>query len=381
MDLQRIQSWLAKVVYSEKKDDGSSFADIAVRKKRSRERAVSGHRNSQRTSNKSGESNHEYGGNELSSHDAVELKMDTKKETNKARKKQRAASFLTRMKQNSPSEVLEKEDDNDNEDDGGAPEEEGGERKNVDNEVVRLGGSGRARKRDFLEFDKPRPIHEECNGSHQCEWTVRQRWGKQVESLTTIRLNNDFLITMLPCDLETFEDVPKFGFKHCNMESYVIIDSIYTMKLRRFSPTELVRALGRATAHHRSENIVEGKASPKREFRSRKALTGSNHYLLEAIARAVKNNSGGGGVSHVDGDGVLRMKIVVRKQDLKQMLGMINDDGESGVTANHNCYQSSSSSVEERLNLLRSKHLLRSNAIVKESRHCWCPELQSIPEE
>ncbi|KAE8735502.1 Alpha/beta-Hydrolases superfamily protein [Hibiscus syriacus] len=55
------------------------------------------------TLSKSGDSNHEYGGNELSSHDAVELKVDTKKENNKARKKQGAASFLKRMKQNSIS--------------------------------------------------------------------------------------------------------------------------------------------------------------------------------------------------------------------------------------------------------------------------------------
>ncbi|KAE8716845.1 hypothetical protein F3Y22_tig00110108pilonHSYRG00011 [Hibiscus syriacus] len=130
---------------------------------------------------------------------------------------------------------------------------------------------------------------------------------------------------------------------------------------------------------------MEGKASPKREFkqsrnRKQKALMRSNnHMLLEAIARA-NNYSGGGVVSHVNEDGVLRVKVMVRKQDLKKMLGMING---GGVTENFNHYQSSPSSVsvEERLNLLRRKHLLRSNAFIRKSRHCWSPELQSIPEE
>ncbi|KAG4160290.1 hypothetical protein ERO13_D02G227500v2 [Gossypium hirsutum] len=131
---------------------------------------------------------------------------------------------------------------------------------------------------------------------------------------------------------------------------------------------------------------MEGKASPKREFkqsksRNQKSLTRSsnNSYLLEAIANA-SNNRGGGVVSHIHENGALRVKIVVKKQDLRQMLGIIN-----GGTGNNNNYYYQSSppsiSVEERLNLLRKKQLLRSNAIKKKSRHCWSPELQSIPEE
>ncbi|KAK8498215.1 hypothetical protein V6N13_095476 [Hibiscus sabdariffa] len=159
-----------------KANETNSFADVGMRKKRSKERAVSGRRNSLRTSSKSGETNHEYGGNELSSHDTVELKVDTKKENNKARKKQGAASFLKRMKQNSPDEALEKED-GDGEDGNDDSEEEKGKvvervtrssggrggrgkrgvgrppkraaaepRGKRDNEVG-LGGNGRARKR------------------------------------------------------------------------------------------------------------------------------------------------------------------------------------------------------------------------------------------
>ncbi|MBA0649517.1 hypothetical protein Goklo_017073 [Gossypium klotzschianum] len=132
---------------------------------------------------------------------------------------------------------------------------------------------------------------------------------------------------------------------------------------------------------------MEGKASPKREFkqsksRNQKSLTRSsnNSYLLEAIANA-SNNRGGGVVSHIHENGALRVKIVVKKQDLRQMLGIIN--GGTGKNNNNYYFQSSppSISVEERLNLLRKKQLLRSNAIKKKSRHCWSPELQSIPEE
>ncbi|XWS55127.1 hypothetical protein CRYUN_Cryun10bG0148200 [Craigia yunnanensis] len=120
---------------------------------------------------------------------------------------------------------------------------------------------------------------------------------------------------------------------------------------------------------------MEGKASPKREFKQLRSRTQKTlrSNLLEAIARA----NSGGVVSHINEDGVVRMKIVVRKQDLKQMLRIINGVGKN-ISAN---YQSSPSpSVEERLNLMRRKHLLRSYAI-KKSRHSWSPELQSIPEE
>jgi hypothetical protein len=77
-----------------------------LKKKTTKERSVSGRRNS-KTSNKNGEIKHQYGGNELSSHDALEIKVDRKEHT--GRKKQGAASFLKRMKQNSPSRVTEED--------------------------------------------------------------------------------------------------------------------------------------------------------------------------------------------------------------------------------------------------------------------------------
>ncbi|OAY52280.1 hypothetical protein MANES_04G070500v8 [Manihot esculenta] len=123
--------------------------------------------------------------------------------------------------------------------------------------------------------------------------------------------------------------------------------------------------------------VAEGKASsPKREIRS---LRARNHRslrnnLLESIAQA----NGGSVVSQVNEDGVVRMKLLVRKQDLRQMLEVMRGHGK-----NISQQQSFSSlSVEQRLNLLRKKQLLRANAAAKESRRrSWTPQLQSIPEE
>ncbi|XP_050223706.1 uncharacterized protein LOC126673557 [Mercurialis annua] len=76
--------------------------------------SVSGHRNNN-SSNKNREIKHRYGGNELSSHDALEMKNG--KNGSGVRKKQGAASFLKRIKQNSPSRATENDDDDDNDDD------------------------------------------------------------------------------------------------------------------------------------------------------------------------------------------------------------------------------------------------------------------------
>jgi len=88
-------------------------------------------------------------------------------------------------------------------------------------------------------------------------------------------------------------------------------------------------------------------------------------------------------VSCVEEDGVVRMKIVVKKQDVKQILQVMRDDHKSSNAHHHD--RSSpppSSSAEQRLNLLRNKYLLRSVDVAKESRSCsWSPALQSIPEE
>ncbi|EEF48833.1 glutamic acid-rich protein [Ricinus communis] len=115
-----------KIKLNERQID--SFVKIeekSIRKKRTKDRSISNHRSSN-TSNKNGEVKHQYGGNELSSHDALEMKVERKGKGSTARKKQGAASFLKRMKQNSPSEVPENDDedyDDDNDNDSSEEDE------------------------------------------------------------------------------------------------------------------------------------------------------------------------------------------------------------------------------------------------------------------
>ncbi|KAH9734736.1 hypothetical protein KPL71_017480 [Citrus sinensis] len=88
---------------NEKKVDSSfvGIEDKGIKKKRSKERSVSLRRNS-RSSSRSGDVKHQFGGNELSSHDTLEAKTENKKENVVKKKKQGVANFLKRMKQNSP---------------------------------------------------------------------------------------------------------------------------------------------------------------------------------------------------------------------------------------------------------------------------------------
>ncbi|GAV79255.1 hypothetical protein CFOL_v3_22720 [Cephalotus follicularis] len=112
---------------------------------------------------------------------------------------------------------------------------------------------------------------------------------------------------------------------------------------------------------------------PKRDFRSlwrgrnQRTLTRSN--IFEAIAQV--SDGGGHVVSHQSNeDGVVRMKIVLKRQDLKQVLeameGGKNDAPQPSPT----------SFVEQCLILLKNKHLLRETR-----RSFWCLILQTIPEE
>ncbi|GKU94161.1 hypothetical protein SLEP1_g7689 [Rubroshorea leprosula] len=124
---------------TEKKVNNVSSVGIdekGTRKKRSKEKPVTDQRKS-RTSNKGGEVKHEYGDNELRSHDNLEPKMDAKKSMTK---KKSVASFLKKKKQNSPSETVENDDkDGDSDDESKDGKEEVEEKK-----------KGRGRKREVI---------------------------------------------------------------------------------------------------------------------------------------------------------------------------------------------------------------------------------------
>ncbi|KAJ0010816.1 hypothetical protein Pint_34185 [Pistacia integerrima] len=100
-----------------------------------------------------------------------------------------------------------------------------------------------------------------------------------------------------------------------------------------------------------------GKSSPKREmFRSSRSW--QQRSMISNLMEAITQVSGGGDhvVSETKEDGVVRMKFKVRKQDLRQMLEVMK----SGKTN----AQPSPLSVEQRLNLLRRKHILRSTSMM-----------------
>lgn len=114
------------------------------------------------------------------------------------------------------------------------------------------------------------------------------------------------------------------------------------------------------------KTITEEKSSPRRRFsrsgRNQKPVASS---ILEAISQI-----SGGEMAAAAGE-VGRMKIVVKKEDLKQVLEAIRDNGRGWG-------RPPALSLEQRLNLMRRRQILRA---ANRSRRSWKPVLQSIPEE
>lgn len=94
-----------------------------------------------------------------------------------------------------------------------------------------------------------------------------------------------------------------------------------------------------------------------RSGRNQKAITSN---ILEKISQF-----SGGEMAEVDG----RVRIMVKKEDLKQVLEAIRD----GRRRN-----SAAVPFEQRLNMLLRRQILRAKGT---SRASWRPALQSIPEE
>ncbi|GMH02937.1 hypothetical protein Nepgr_004776 [Nepenthes gracilis] len=119
--------------------------------------------------------------------------------------------------------------------------------------------------------------------------------------------------------------------------------------------------------------VEESKASQMREFRLSRGrdLKPGRSNLSESIALV---NGGGGVVAHSTGDdGNVRLKIVVRKQDLKQILEAMKNSVSSPMP---------SLSLEQRLFLMRRRLSAgKFNHGKVNRRISWRPALQSIPEE
>jgi|UniRef100_A0A2N9HB17 hypothetical protein len=116
---------------------------------------------------------------------------------------------------------------------------------------------------------------------------------------------------------------------------------------------------------------------PKQVFQHVRARNHKNSRTN--ILENVVNVNGGGVVSCYEEDGVVRMKIIVKKQDLTQMLEVMGGGGKN--KAHHQPSITPSLSAEQRLNLLQKKHLLRANTTKESWSSSWSPALQSIPEE
>ncbi|KAL0334549.1 UNVERIFIED_CONTAM: hypothetical protein Sradi_4666800 [Sesamum radiatum] len=120
--------------------------------------------------------------------------------------------------------------------------------------------------------------------------------------------------------------------------------------------------------------IAEEKSQKRREFRFWRG--GRNHKAAASnILEAIAEFSGGGTTATEDG----RMKIVVKKEDLKQVLEAIRDGRSWGRRASAS---PAAVSLEQRLNVMRRRQILRATSQGKgRGRGCWRPALQSIPEE
>lgn len=94
-----------------------------------------------------------------------------------------------------------------------------------------------------------------------------------------------------------------------------------------------------------------------------------NTTLLEALVK------GGYVTSHTTEDGKVKLKILVNKQELKQLLETVNN-----ATTNISNNSSPSPSVESRLyDLMQRKRVSQVNKERQSSN--WRPVLRSIPEE
>ncbi|KAK4424030.1 hypothetical protein Salat_1596400 [Sesamum alatum] len=123
--------------------------------------------------------------------------------------------------------------------------------------------------------------------------------------------------------------------------------------------------------------MAEEKLSPRREsklFRAGRNQKAVASNILEAIAQLR------GGDRREDGVPPTRMKIVVKKEDLKQVVEAIRDCRGAVRRAS-----AGATSLEQRLNLMRRRQIMRG-ASARQVRGRsrlgpWRPVLQSIPEE
>ncbi|KAF7126516.1 hypothetical protein RHSIM_Rhsim11G0193900 [Rhododendron simsii] len=124
--------------------------------------------------------------------------------------------------------------------------------------------------------------------------------------------------------------------------------------------------------------VAEG--SPRREHRT--SRTRNQRTMRTNFLESVAKIKSGSVVSNTEeSDGGMRVKIVVKKQDLKQMLEAIRAARSNNIAAQSSVSPTPSLGLEQRLNLMRRRQQWRANQVKGSRRSCWRPALHSIPEE
>ncbi|KAL9231863.1 hypothetical protein vseg_007029 [Gypsophila vaccaria] len=131
--------------------------------------------------------------------------------------------------------------------------------------------------------------------------------------------------------------------------------------------------------------MVEQNPTSKKQNYFSKNKKNNNNIQQQKISRATVLDAiskGGKITSYTAEDGTIKMKILVKKQDLKQILGAMNNVGlrDRPTTVLPPATTTPLSTIERRL--VELKRRKKANALAKGSHlSSWTPQLQSIPEE
>ncbi|CAL5055124.1 unnamed protein product [Urochloa decumbens] len=119
-------------------------------------------------------------------------------------------------------------------------------------------------------------------------------------------------------------------------------------------------------------------------FFPRDAAADARHQSKAAAEALEQLHHGGRLLSREDVGGAVRVKIVVSKRELKQMVAALGD-GAGAVTAatRERHRQRASAGAEQRLQSLRRRSMRRAAEAARrmQANGEWEPGLQSIPEE
>ncbi|CAN4112592.1 unnamed protein product [Withania somnifera] len=116
------------------------------------------------------------------------------------------------------------------------------------------------------------------------------------------------------------------------------------------------------------------RSSESKISRTRSQKTNMMNNILDAIAQINGNREF---PDQENAREVVRMKIVVKKEDLKQILEALGNGNNIDEDRKQN-----SSSLEQRLKIMRKRQLIRkANQIKLRNNSSWMPVLQSIAED